>query len=161
MAVTSAWRPDAPAWADAQPPAVAPFDACTPVAPDSPGAPPLVANYELRFDFDPDRRPATMGGYIRTAEPRRSDPVALAAMTDAFIPPAFLRSPEPVVVPTLELTIHFRGEPPAGEHPWIRAAFTSRVAAGGVVEEDGSLWSADGVLLVQSRQLSLMRRRPA
>ncbi len=79
----------------------------------------------------------------------------------AFIPPAFFRTAEPIIVPTLELTIHFRGRPPAGEHPWIRAAFTSRVAAGGVVEEDGELWSADGVLLVQSRQLSLVRRRPA
>ncbi len=161
MAVTSGWRADAPAWADGAPPAVAPLDACTPIDRDSPGAPPLVGNYEMRFDWDPERRPPTMGGYIRTAEARPSDHVALAAMTDAFMPPAFLRAPEPVLVPTLELTIHFRGEPPAGGHPWITAAFTSRVAAGGVVEEDGELWSADGVLLVQSRQLSLARRRPA
>jgi hypothetical protein len=161
MAVTSAWRADAPAWADAAPPALKPFDACEAVRVDSPGAPPLVGNYELRFDWDAERRPAFMGGYIRTAEPRGSDHVALAAMTDAFMPPAFLRSPEPVLVPTLELTIHFRGEPPAGGHPWIRAAFASRVAAGGVVEEDGELWSEDGTLLVQSRQLALMRRRPA
>ena len=65
-----------------------------------------------------------------------------------------------VIVPTLELTIHFRGEPPAGEHPWIKASFVSRVAAGGVVEEDGELWSTDGTLLVQSRQLAMMRQRP-
>jgi acyl-CoA thioesterase len=137
---------------------VPPPEDCVLVDPDRTGVPPMVRNYEMRWALDTERRPATIGGWIRTAEPRPSDAVSLAAMTDAFMPPAFFRPGERVLVPTLELTIHFRGEPPAGEHPWIEASFTSRTAAGGVVEEDGELWSADGVLLVQSRQLSLMRR---
>jgi acyl-CoA thioesterase len=160
MAVCSDWRDDAPAFSDAPEPPVAPLERSHPITPGTPGVPPMVANYELRFDFDADQRPATMRGWIRTAEPRASDAIALAAMTDAFMPPAFFRPGEPVLVPTIELTIHFRGLPPAGEHPWIRAQFTSRVAAGGVVEEDGELWSEDGRLLVQSRQLAVMRRAP-
>ena len=157
MAVCSAWRDDAPAFADADPPPVPPLEDCMPVDPSHPRVPPLIANYEMRAHREADHRPARVGGWIRTARPRPSDAVALAAMTDAFIPPAFVRPGPRVLVPTLELTIHFRGEPPAGEHPWIRGSFTSRFAAGGVVEEDGELWSADGVLLVQSRQLSMMR----
>jgi acyl-CoA thioesterase len=160
MAVCTAWRADAPAFADAPRPPVAPREHCRRVRAGG-AAPPLVANYELFFDFDGERRPAWLGGWIRTARPRPSDQVALAAMTDAFMPPAFFRSGEPVMVPTLELTIHFRALPPAGEHPWICGWFSSRTAGGGVVEEDGELWSEDGVLLVQSRQLALMRRRPA
>jgi acyl-coenzyme A thioesterase PaaI-like protein len=158
MAVCTAWRPDAPAFADAPAPRVPALEHCMPVDPRHPRVPPVVSNYEMRVSADPDRLPATVGGWIRTREARPSDPVSLAAITDAFMPPAFMRPGERVMVPTLELTIHFRGEPPAGEHPWVKASFVSRTAAGGVVEEDGELWSEDGVLLVQSRQLALMRR---
>jgi acyl-coenzyme A thioesterase PaaI-like protein len=162
IAVCTAWRDDAPAFSDAEPPPVAPRERCRRV--EAGGlAPPLVTNYELLFDadFEGVRRPAWIGGWIRTARPRPSDQVALAAMTDAFMPPAFFRPGEPVVVPTLELTIHFRAQPPAGEHPWICGWFSSPAAGGGVVGEDGELWSEDGTLLVQSRQLAMMRRRAA
>ena len=47
--------------------------------------------------------------------------------------------------------------PPAGEHPFVATTFVSRLAAGGVVEADGELWSEDGRLLAQSRQLALIR----
>jgi acyl-coenzyme A thioesterase PaaI-like protein len=170
MAVCSAWRPDAPAFADGEPPDWPPLEDCVLVDRSRSGVPPMLSNYEMRVaPFEPADRPLVIGGYVRTDDPRPSDHVALAAMTDAFMPPAFWRPGERVVVPTLELTIHFRGEPPAGEHPWILARFVSRFAAGGVVEEDGELWSegersgdersARGpTLLVQSRQLSVMRR---
>jgi acyl-coenzyme A thioesterase PaaI-like protein len=158
MAVCTAWRADAPAFADAAPPDVLPLGDCRALDTGDPRVPPLVTNYEMRIDTRTDRLPATVGGWIRTAEPRPGDAVALAAMTDAFMPPAFFRPAERVLVPTLELTIHFRGQPPAGEHPWVQASFASRVAAGGVVEEEGELWSEDGVLLAQSRQLAVMRR---
>jgi acyl-CoA thioesterase len=158
MAVCSAWRHDAPAFADASPPDVPAVEDCHAVEPHRTGVPPMVSNYEMRWALDPDRRPPQIGGWIRTREPRPADHVSLAAMTDAFMPPAFFRLDERVLVPTLELTIHFRGLPPEGEHPWVMGWFTSRTAAGGVVEEDGELWSQDGRLLVQSRQLSVMRR---
>lgn len=160
LAVCGPWKDDAPAWQDATPPDLPPPDDCVRVEPGRSNVPPLIGRYDMRIAPAPEgERPARLSGWIRTAESRAADEVALAAITDAYIPPAFLRSPEPILVPTLELTIHFRGVPPEGEHPWIAATFLTRSAGGGVCEEDGELWSADGRLLAQSRQLSLVCRR--
>ena len=160
LAVCSGWYADAPSWSDALPPDLPGPEDCIAVDPTRSGVPPLIGRYDMRIaPGEENPRPARIAGWIRTADPRPSDEVALAAMTDAFIPPAFFRAPVAVSVPTLELTIHFRGLPPEGEHPWIGAAFTTRVAAGGVCEEDGELWSAEGRLLAQSRQLALVRPR--
>jgi acyl-CoA thioesterase len=63
-----------------------------------------------------------------------------------------------VQVPTVDLTIHFRDEP-APVHDWCLARFVSRHASHGFVEEDGEIWSRDGRLLAQSRQLALMSPR--
>ena len=63
------------------------------------------------------------------------------------MPPAFLKLGFGIRVPTLELTVHLRGPMPPGEHEWVIGRFSSRLAAGGTVEEDGELWSADGRLL--------------
>jgi acyl-CoA thioesterase len=57
-------------------------------------------------------------------------------------------------VRTVDRTIHFRGEP-AHVHEWCLTRFVSRHASHGFVEEDGEIWSRDGRLLAQSRQLAL------
>jgi acyl-CoA thioesterase len=60
----------------------------------------------------------------------------------------------------VDLTIHFRAELPlvrAAPEDWCLAVFRSRLAVGGFVEEDGEVWSRDGVLLAQSRQLAAIR----
>ena len=160
LAVCGAWFEDGPQWSDAQPPELPGPDDCLKVDPTRTGAVPLVGRYDMRVAVgEPDTRPVRVQGWIRTAEPRPVDDVALAAMTDAYIPPSFFRAGIPVAVPTLELTIHFRGQPPEGEHPFVAATFTTRFSAGGVCEEDGEIWSADGRLLAQSRQLALVRPR--
>ena len=61
--------------------------------------------------------------------------------------------------PTIELTIHFRtGLDPAFTAPgeWCHSVFRSPVVSEGFVDETGEIWSHDGRLLVQSRQLSLL-----
>jgi acyl-CoA thioesterase len=119
-----------------------------------------MANYDMRIGYAaPEARPNVVRGWIRTAEPRAVDRPLLAAYTDAFMPPSMMRTNFGLWVPTLELTIHFRNQPPEGDYPWVGATFTTRLAAGGTIEEDGELWSADGRLLVMSRQLALIRTR--
>jgi hypothetical protein len=49
------------------------------------------------------------------------------------------------------LTCHYLRPPDMGE---LRVR--SSTSAGGLFEEDGELWSRDGVLLAQSRQLALL-----
>ena len=84
------------------------------------------------------------------------DHLAITALADTMVPAAFSRLGRPAIVPTLDLTIHFRAPlPAAGE--WVLADFHSGRSAGGAWEEDGELWSRGGVLLVQSRQLAVMR----
>ncbi|MDP9293861.1 MAG: thioesterase family protein, partial [Actinomycetota bacterium] len=154
------WRDGQPEWNDAEAPAVAPPEECEPIPQGIPGTPRFLVNYEMRSAFgEATAGPARTGGWIRPAQARGLDAVLLAALTDAWVPSAFLRMPEPSFVPTLDLTVHWRAplDAGAGEHPWVLAGFTTRLAAGGVWEEDGELWSADGVLLAQSRQLAIVR----
>jgi acyl-CoA thioesterase len=85
----------------------------------------------------------------------RLDYPLLAALTDAFIPVLFATQTGPVASPTVDLTVHFRcGSLPTDTGPWL-GVFRTRLAAEGFMEEDGEIWSRDGVLLAQSRQLAL------
>jgi acyl-CoA thioesterase len=102
---------------------------------------------------------ALTGGWLRFAEPRPTDAVALAMFADGWFPSPWVRLREPVPAPTIDLTVHFRAPAAAAalepEEP-VLAVFRSGTAAAGFFEEDGELWSRDGVLLAQSRQLALL-----
>lgn len=110
---------------------------------------PLRTNPEARF-----------GGYIRFADPRQVDALALAALWDAWPPAVFARAMEQRfrgAVPTVEVSCFLRAPArvvPAGEHLVIQVQSTS--ASDGFVEEDAELWSQDGTLLAQSRQIALL-----
>jgi acyl-CoA thioesterase len=148
----SVWRDDQPEWDALERPDVPGPDALAPL--DPPGALPILSNYEMR-PLDPPH----LGTWMRAAQPRPADPVLLAAMTDAWMPSAFAHMEQPNFVPTIDLTIHWRAPlgVPAGEHPWVLGLYSTGLGAGGTWEEDGQLWSEDGVLLVQSRQLAIVR----
>jgi len=102
---------------------------------------------------------AVTGGWLRFAEPTATDAPALAMLADAWWPAPWVRLREPVSAPTIDLTVHFRGPRAAvalapGEP--VLAVFRSSTAADGFFEEDGELWTRDGVLLAHSRQLALL-----
>jgi acyl-CoA thioesterase len=125
------------------------------------GAPRMLANYDLRYALGA----APMSGaershiaaWMRTARPRPLDHAALAAYADALFPAVWPRLTEMAFMPTLDLTLHWRAPIPAGEHPWVLGSFWSDRTGGGVFEENGELWSQDGQLLLQSRQLAMLR----
>lgn len=97
------------------------------------------------------------GGWVRTRLPVPMEPELIAMYSDCWWPAPFARLEAPVLAPTLDLSIHFRGRRPEGDREQVLARFTSSTSALGFFEEDGELWSADGTLLAQSRQLALIR----
>ncbi len=124
--------------------------------------PNMLQNYRLRPALG---EPAFSGGapqtgaWIRTREPHLLDAPLAAALLDTWFPAPFVRLEQPVGAPTIDYTVHFRSPlPPAGagpEDPYL-VSFKSDLARHGFFEEDGELWSADGTLLAQSRQLALL-----
>jgi hypothetical protein len=95
----------------------------------------------------------------RTGRRRRPiDAAYIALLTDVWWPPAFEPLSSLAIAPTVDLTIHVRAElPPEGlpDQP-VLGRFVSSASLGGLMEEDGSLFLADGTLLAQSRQLALL-----
>ncbi|HEU4392273.1 MAG TPA: thioesterase family protein [Solirubrobacterales bacterium] len=106
---------------------------------------------------------ARNGAWIRTREPRLLDAPLAAAMLDTWFPAPFVSLDGPRLAPTIDYTVHFRSPlPPPGATPEdaYLIAFRSGLVRHGFFEEDGELWSADGVLLAQSRQLALLLDPP-
>jgi len=127
---------------------------------------PIHDRYELRWAFgEPPfsgAKEADTGGWVRLRDPRPIDALLVAAYADSFPPSVFatLRDGQPVVgVPTVDLTVHFRAPlpiPDSDADAFTLAVFRSRYAKQGFVEEDGEIWSRDGVLIAQSRQLAVL-----
>jgi acyl-CoA thioesterase len=161
LAAAGVWREDDPQWDDTEPPDVPPLAEC-PEIPRVDGMPPFMGQFDVRWAKGggigaPGRRARNIS-WVRPRPAMPLDHVAVAAISDTLVPAAFSRFGRPLIVPTLDLTIHFRAPLPApGE--WALCAFASRLAAGGTWEEDGTVWSQDGRLLAQSRQLAMIRER--
>ncbi|MFN5883661.1 MAG: thioesterase family protein, partial [Burkholderiales bacterium] len=58
-------------------------------------------------------------------------------------------------VPTVELTVHVRRRPAPG---WMLGQFRTLDLSDGRMIEDGWVWDSQGQLVVQSRQLALVRK---
>jgi acyl-CoA thioesterase len=152
-----------PEFADVQPPDAPPPEECPVIEPprDDPSMPAIAFRWDNRVvrggvPGEPVGEAVTTR-WIRLPEGRVVDGLVAAAMTDAAVPAVFGRLDEPIIVPTVDLTIHFRSSlPVAGARPddYVLASFRTNVAAEGFLEEDGEIWTRDGVLLAQSRQLA-------
>jgi acyl-CoA thioesterase len=98
---------------------------------------------------------AETGGWIRTRDGDAVDDLLLVALTDSWPPAIFARLDPPVGVPTVELTVHLRGAPSA-ESEWCLVRFRTLEVGAGYLEETGEVWSQDGRLLAESRQLAVV-----
>jgi acyl-CoA thioesterase len=170
----------APEIAELPMPAVAPPDpAWEPSRRLHPATPRFLRHMSIQsrigaMPFTGSDAPMEIGAWLGFAEPRPLDALALALFSDALFSPPFIRLPEPAVTPTIDLTIHFRrqigqawgqaGDPRADDprpgdpdpEELCFARFSSTVVHDGFFEEDGVIWSADGAVLAQSRQLAIV-----
>jgi acyl-CoA thioesterase len=134
---------------------------------DDPMMPDIAFRWDNRmvrggFPLEPTGE-AVIARWIRLPEHRVVDALVAAAITDAVIPAVFGRIEEQIIVPTVDLTIHFRSSlpvPDAKPDDYVLAEFRTNVVAEGFLEEDGVIWSRDGVLLAQSRQLAAILPLP-
>ena len=159
----SAPRSGGHALEDARMPEVPPPERCAPLEPRIP----MHARYEQRWALGAPpfsgAAHALAGGWIRLPEPRALDAALAAAFADSFPPALFSRLTSAETtrgVPTIDLSLHFREtlpRPGAAADAWTLAVFRTLTSREGFLEEDGELWSQDGVLLAQSRQLALAR----
>jgi acyl-CoA thioesterase len=166
MAAFSAPRPG-PEFCDLQMPSVEPPDRIEPGA-VHPDAPAIAHRWDTRWAIGeqpwqntPLAREAVAGGWIRLEEPQVLDACAVAAITDAWVPPVFSRLREQMVVPTIDLTVHFRASLPLADataDEFLLAVFRTDAANEGFLEESGEVWSKNGTLLAQSRQLATVLR---
>jgi acyl-CoA thioesterase len=147
-----------PGFHDAPPPKVPPPDTLA-APPPAPFPMPIRDRFDQRHfigsGYGVRGDEALTGGWLRLAEGGAVDEHALVAMSDAWFPAVFARLELPVGVPTVDLTVHIRNEPPEGTE-WVLVRFRTRVSAEGFLEEDGELWHPDGSLLAQSRQLAVL-----
>jgi len=155
---------EGPSYAAAEMPTVQTPDRLTRLDPEKLHLPAFFDNYEMvpaigPPPFQSGEEPLT-GGWVRSREPRALDAGLAAAILDAWVPTAFIVLDRPHPAPTLDLTIHLREPlppPGAAADDWYLSVFRSGLARDGFFDEDGELWSADGRLLAQSRQLALLR----
>ncbi len=146
----------------ASPPPVPPPDECPRMPEANPMLPAFVQNFDMRWGIGPlpysGADEATVGGWLRLAEPEPVDAPALACLLDAWAPAILPRATQPVVAPTIDITMHFRSAlplPDAEAEDFYLFRLTSRLARDGFFEEDGDLWTADGTLIAQCRQLAI------
>jgi acyl-CoA thioesterase len=141
------------------PPAMPPPEACVPRSPGEQGVPlPILSRVEVRLHPDEARAGAAgrarVSGWIRLADGRDPDPLACLLFADAFPPAVFGLLGVVGWVPTVELAVHVRRRPAPG---WMLGQFCTIDLDDGRLIEDGLLWDARGRLVVQSRQLALVR----
>jgi acyl-CoA thioesterase len=98
---------------------------------------------------------AETGGWLGLCEPRPLDSLVIALLADAWFPAPWPRLAELAPAPTIDLTIHFRTPRPLRDS-LLLGRFRTRLVRDGFFEEDGELWTPDGTLVAQSRQLALL-----
>ncbi len=121
--------------------------------------PPFLSRMTMQHRFgDPpftSSEHGLVGGWLGLREDRPVDAAALVVLADAWFPAAWPRLKQLAPAPTIDLTVHFRAPLPL-EDTLLLGRFTSTLVRDGFFEEDGQLWTADGTLVAQSRQLGLL-----
>jgi acyl-CoA thioesterase len=104
-----------------------------------------------------------VGGWTRFKHHRVFDDLAVVAISDSWFPGLSVRStPEPMHAPTVDHTVHFLHSVPLTDlalDDFLLVEFTTSVANEGYLIENGKIWSPDGTLIAESRQLAVCMPR--
>jgi len=126
--------------------------------------PPAARNWVTKLQYDAPffsgNGTARVAGWIRTLDPRPLDAIALVAISDALPPAPFPKVDAPMMVPTIDITVHIRADlplPTMAPTDSVFAEFVTNHVADGFNDEDGFMWAPDGTLIAQSRQLAITR----
>jgi hypothetical protein len=101
--------------------------------------------------------PARTGGWVELKDPHRIDIAALAFFVDSWWPAAIGPIDTVAFNPTVDLTLHIRTALPADgldPQPVLVEALT-QANLEGLCDEDVRVFTADGTLLAQARQLAI------
>ena len=138
-------------------------DATPVVGRDQLGLAPWADNFEMRpslggvaFGSSPT---ALSGGWIRLREDRPIDTVLLAALPDAWLPSIRTRiGLSHGADSTIKIGIHFSGLASlraADRHGYCFLQSQAPIARSGFWQEDATVWSRSGTVLVRSRQIAI------
>jgi acyl-CoA thioesterase len=98
---------------------------------------------------------AETGGWLGLREQRPLDALAVVVLADAWFPAPWPRLRALAPAPTVEMSVYFRAPLPLPDQ-LLLGRFRTRLVRDGFFEEDGELWSQNGKLVAQSRQLGLL-----
>ena len=93
-------------------------------------------------------------GWLRTVDHAPVTVPLLVAMTDAFVPPPVMRAPH-WGTSTLNLTVHVFERNATPIDDFLAITNRSTVASAGHIDTDTEIWTRNGRLMAQGRQLSL------
>ncbi|MDP9429250.1 MAG: thioesterase family protein [Actinomycetota bacterium] len=163
---TATLTDEAPAYSATPPPEAAPAEQCLPAADDGTLVHPM-PEVGLRTRVQTRLDPATAGwtagrpgdepvmrGWVRLADGRDPDPLALLLFADV-LPPTSWAMGRFGWAPTVQLQVLVRALPSPG---WCLAESRASEMAGGWLDEDYRIWDSTGRLVAQSRQLARMPR---
>jgi acyl-coenzyme A thioesterase PaaI-like protein len=98
---------------------------------------------------------AETGGWLGLIEERELDAISLLVLADAWYPAPWPRLKALAPAPTIEMSVMFRAPLPLPDS-LLLARFHTRLVRDGFFDEQGELWTPDGTLVAQSRQLALL-----
>ena len=98
---------------------------------------------------------AETGGWLGLLEERPVDALTVLVLADAWFPAPWPRLKALAPAPTIEMSVMFRAPLPLPDS-LLLGKFHTRLVRDGFFDENGELWSPDGTLVAQSRQLALL-----
>ena len=127
--------------------------------PQAPGIPAFTRYVEMDFVEGPPfggAERAKVSGWVRFIDPQPVDVPLLAAVADIWPPAGLAVAKGPRRSSSVDLSYHFfppYDEPPIAPETFFCFAAECPTGKDGFTEERGSLWTADGRLVVRVRQL--------